>query len=86
VLGLTVMQSASLLAGDWYPSLGLAWADPYADQKLAGGILWAGGEAVSITMLAVLVGQWMRASDREARRVDRQLDREEARVASLGDK
>jgi putative copper resistance protein D len=28
-------------------------------------------------MLAVLVVQWMRQSDREARRVDRQLDREE---------
>jgi putative copper resistance protein D len=78
VLGLTIMQSAALLGGDWYPSLGLAWADPAEDQKLAGGILWAGGEAVSITMLAVLIAQWMRASDREARRIDRQLDREEA--------
>jgi putative copper resistance protein D len=78
VLGLTIMQSTTLLGGDWYPSLGLSWADPQADQVLAGGILWAGGEAVSITMLAVLVGQWMRASDREARRIDRQLDREEA--------
>lgn len=78
VLGLTIMQSTTLLGGDWYPSLGLDWTDPFEDQKLAGGILWAGGEAVSITMLAVLVGQWMKASDREARRVDRQLDREEA--------
>jgi len=63
---------------DLYPSLGLSWADPFEDQKLAGGILWAGGEAVSITMLAVLIGQWMKASEREARRIDRQLDREEA--------
>jgi putative membrane protein len=78
VLGLTIMQSATLLGGSWYPDLGLPWADPYADQKLAGGILWAGGELVSITMLAVLVGQWMRASEREAARIDRQLDRAEA--------
>jgi putative membrane protein len=78
VLGLTIMQSASLLGGTWYPELQLAWADPAADQKLAGGILWAGGELVSITMLAVLVAQWMRAADREAARVDRQLDRAEA--------
>jgi len=78
VLGLTIMQSTTLLGGDWYPSLGLSWADPFEDQKLAGGILWAGGEAVSITMLAVLIGQWMKASEREARRIDRQLDREEA--------
>lgn len=78
VLGLTVMQSSDLLGGDWYPSLGLAWADPYADQRLAGGILWAGGEFVAVTMLLALVVQWMRQSEREARRVDRMLDRAEA--------
>ena len=78
VLGLTVMQSTELLGGDWYPSLGLSWLDPYADQKAAGGILWVGGEVVSVTMLGVLLVQWMRASEREARRIDRQLDREEA--------
>jgi putative copper resistance protein D len=82
VLGLTVMQSSTLLGGDWYPSLHLGWADPFADQQVAGGILWAGGEFVSITMLGVLVAQWMRASEREARRVDRELDRQEAREAA----
>jgi putative membrane protein len=75
VLGLTVMQSSTLIGGDWYPSLHLGWADPFADQQLAGGILWTGGEVVSVTMLAVLVVQWMRDADREARRVDRALDR-----------
>ncbi len=78
VLGLTVMQSSGLLGGDWYPSLELGWADPLTDQQLAGGILWAGGELVSVTMLAALVVQWMRDAEREARRVDRALDREEA--------
>jgi putative membrane protein len=82
VLGLTVMQSATLIGGDYYPSLHLGWADPAADQKLAGGILWAGGELVSVAMLAVLVVQWMRQSEREARRLDRQLDREEAAAAA----
>ena len=78
VLGLTVMQSASLFGGDWYPSLRLSWADPYADQKLAGGILWAGGEIVSVIMLGALVVQWMRHAEKEARRIDRALDRAEA--------
>ncbi|HEU5108729.1 MAG TPA: cytochrome c oxidase assembly protein [Micromonosporaceae bacterium] len=82
VLGLTIMQSDRLLGGDWYPSLGLAWADPASDQEVAGGILWAGGEVVSVTMLAVLVAQWMRQSEREARRLDRELDRQEAREAA----
>jgi putative copper resistance protein D len=82
ILGLTIMQQTNLLGGDWYPSLGLTWADPHADQVTAGGILWAGGEFVSVTMLAVLVVQWMRHAEREARRIDRQLDREEAEAAA----
>jgi putative copper resistance protein D len=82
VLGLTIMQSTVLLGGDYYPSLHLGWADPAADQRLAGGILWAGGEVVSVTMLGVLVFQWMRQAEREARRLDRQLDREEAANAA----
>lgn len=82
VLGLTVMQSADLLGGDWYPLLGLSWADPLADQRLAGGILWAGGEFVSVAMLGALVLQWMRHAEREARRIDRALDRAEAEQAA----
>ncbi|MGR6321209.1 cytochrome c oxidase assembly protein [Micromonospora soli] len=79
VLGLTIMQSTTLLGGDWYPSLHLSWSDPQNDQVVSGGILWAGGEFVSVTMLAVLVVQWIKQSEREARRVDRELDRQEAR-------
>jgi cytochrome c oxidase assembly factor CtaG len=78
VLGLTIMQSKVLLGGDWYPNLHLSWMDPFADQQAAGGILWAGGEVVSVTMLGVLVMQWMRQSEREAIRTDRALDRAEA--------
>ena len=78
VLGLTIMQSKTLLGGDYYPNLGLTWADPFADQVVAGGVLWAGGEIVSVTMLGILVVQWIRQSEREAKRVDRALDRAEA--------
>jgi len=82
VLGLTIMQSSTLLGGDWYPDLHLSWVDPYVDQNLAGGILWAGGEFVAVAMLAALVFQWMRDSEREARRIDRALDRAEAEAAA----
>jgi cytochrome c oxidase assembly factor CtaG len=78
VLGLTVMSTGDLLGGDWYPSLHLTWADPNADQNLAGGILWAGGEFVAVAMIAAMVWQWMRASERESARIDRALDRAEA--------
>jgi cytochrome c oxidase assembly factor CtaG len=82
VLGLTIMQGSTLLAGDYYPNLHLAWADPHNDQVLAGGILWAGGEVVSVTMLGILVLQWIKQSEREARRIDRALDRAEAEEAA----
>jgi cytochrome c oxidase assembly factor CtaG len=81
VLGLTIMQDKTLLAGDYYPSLHLAWSNPWSDQVNAGGILWAGGELVSVTMLGILIIQWMRQSEREARRIDRALDRAEAEQA-----
>jgi len=87
VLGLTIMQSKTLLAGDYYPGLHLSWANPWSDQVTAGGILWAGGEMVSVTMLGILVLQWIKESEREARRIDRALDRAEAeaaRTASAG--
>jgi putative copper resistance protein D len=82
VLGLTVMNSANLLGGDWYPSLHLTWVDPHADQNLAGGILWAAGEFIAVAMLGALVFQWMRESEREAARIDRALDRAEAEEAA----
>ncbi|HEX6873365.1 MAG TPA: cytochrome c oxidase assembly protein [Micromonosporaceae bacterium] len=84
VLGLTIMQSADLIGGDWYSSLGLSWVDPFADQRVAGGVLWAGGEFVAVTMLGALVFQWMRDAEREARRIDRALDRAEAEQAAAG--
>ena len=82
-LGLTIMGQHTLIAGDWYLEQGRAWGlSPAADQQLAGGILWAAGEVVSILIFIALMVQWARASDREARRVDRQLDREDAARAA----
>jgi putative membrane protein len=82
VLGLTIMQSSSLLGGDWYPNLHLTWSDAHADQNLGGGILWAGGEFVAVAVLGAMVVQWMRESEREAARIDRALDRAEAEAAA----
>lgn len=78
VLGLTIMQSKTLVGGEYYPNLHLAWSNPWNDQVVAGGILWAGGEIVSVTLLGILIIQWIRQSEREARRIDRALDRAEA--------
>ncbi|MEJ7690872.1 MAG: cytochrome c oxidase assembly protein [Nocardioidaceae bacterium] len=78
-LGVTIMTMDTLIAGDWYPSLERLWPpSPSADQHIAGGILWASGDLVGLVFFAVLFVQWIRESQREAERVDRRLDREEA--------
>ena len=77
-LGVTIMGQSRLIGGDWYPSLhdSMPWLpDPYADQHLAGGILWGAGDLIGVVLFAVLFAQWVRASKKEARREDRRLDR-----------
>ncbi len=83
-LGVTIMGQSTLIGGDWYPSLAQgpmgSWLpDPYADQHLAGGILWGSGDLVGLAFFGVLFTQWVRSSMREAQREDRRLDRLEAR-------
>jgi cytochrome c oxidase assembly factor CtaG len=84
-LGVTIMDMNTLIAGDWYRSLHRGWPPPpLADQQLAGGLLWASGDAVGLIFFAVLFVQWVRASQAEAAREDRRLDREEAAARRSG--
>ncbi|WP_345460150.1 cytochrome c oxidase assembly protein [Nocardioides marinquilinus] len=85
-LGVSIMGATTLLGGDWYPRLsdgpmGSWLPDPLADQELAGGLLWASGDAVGLVFFVVLFVQWVRSSQSEARREDRRLDLLEAREA-----
>jgi len=86
-LGVTIMGQQTLLGGDWYPRLregpmGAWLPDPFDDQHLAGGILWASGDLIGLAFFAVLFTQWVRSSMREAVREDRRLDLLEARGRS----
>ncbi len=75
ILGLTIMSERSLIAAEHYNSLALPWIDPLLDQRVGGGLLWASGDLIGLLMLGAAVFQWKRASDREALREDRRLDR-----------
>lgn len=44
-------------------------------QQLGGGLLWASGDLVGLLFVFIMLVQWMRASEREAAREDRRLDR-----------
>jgi putative copper resistance protein D len=51
-------------------------------QQVGGGALWASGDLVGVLFLAVVLTQWMRASEREAEREDRRLDRIEGSLTA----
>ncbi len=81
VLGLTIMTEGTVIAARHYNSLNLPWIDPLLDQQVGGGLLWASGDVIGLLMLGAAVVQWKRASDREAVREDRHLDRLEQQAA-----
>ncbi|HEX7188485.1 MAG TPA: cytochrome c oxidase assembly protein [Actinomycetes bacterium] len=81
-LGVAIMGASTLIAGDYYRDLGRDWGPSLEkDQEIAGGVLWAAGDLVALLVLGALFVQWARASEREAVREDRRLDRLEAEAA-----
>jgi hypothetical protein len=46
-----------------------------ADQRTAGAIMWGGTMVLIVPALGFVLWEWMAADEREARRVDAQLDR-----------
>jgi putative copper resistance protein D len=84
-LGITIMSANKLIAEDWYTSFGRSWPpSPIHDQYLAGGLLWGSGDLVGTLFFGVLFVQWVKQSQREARREDRRLDRLEEQARRAG--
>jgi putative copper resistance protein D len=80
-LGVAIMtveaSGNGLLAPTHYLPL-IGRADAVFQQQVGGGLIWASGDLVGLLFIGVAVVQWMQASDREAAREDRRLDRLEA--------
>jgi cytochrome c oxidase assembly factor CtaG len=82
-LGIAIMSSSTLIARDWYTEVGRTWGPTLErDQEIAGGLLWASGDLVGLLVLGALFVQWAQASEREAVREDRRLDRLDAERAA----
>ncbi|MGI5240717.1 cytochrome c oxidase assembly protein [Dactylosporangium sp. CA-139066] len=78
-LGVALMQSRTVIAPDWYGSVHPAWASSLlTDQHLGAGLAWSFGEIPAAIILILLVVRWIRADEREQRRLDRAADRAEA--------
>jgi putative copper resistance protein D len=73
---IALMTTSTVIAEDFYAALERPWAtDLLADQHLGAGIGWATGEIPMIIVMAAMFVQWMRADEREAKRLDRRQDR-----------
>lgn len=80
-LGIAIMSvddsGKGLIAPEHYLPL-IGRADAVFQQQVGGGLIWASGDIVGLLFIFVAAAQWMQASDREAAREDRRLDRLEA--------
>jgi len=84
-LGIAIMSvkdngDGLIAAAHYLPLRGLQGS--VFQQQVGGGALWSSGDLVGLLFLAVTLTQWMKASEREARREDRRLDRLEAAGAA----
>ncbi len=78
-LGLAILSAPSPLYAH-YATVERTWGPtPLADQQLAGGMMWVGGDLVFLLGVVLAVWTWMRAEEAEGVRVDARLDRETER-------
>jgi len=72
-----VMMGSEPLAQEWYGIVRPEWvSDPLADTKFGGQIAWGISEIPMLFMILMVAWQWSRSDEREARRRDRQADRD----------
>jgi putative copper resistance protein D len=72
-----LMQSKAVIAASYYALIAPPWApDRLADQTGGAAFAWAFGEIPALIAMLVLLLQWSKADTREAKRQDRQADRD----------
>jgi len=77
LFAVVIMMGNTPLAIEWFGMVRPPWIpDPLADTRFGGGVAWGLGEIPTLILLVALGIQWSRADDREARRIDRQADRD----------
>lgn len=78
LFAVVIMMGNTPLGIEWFGMVRPPWVpDPLADTRFGGGVAWGLGEIPTLFLLVALVIQWSRADDREARRIDRQADRDD---------
>jgi cytochrome c oxidase assembly factor CtaG/putative copper export protein len=77
-----LLSTTTMLDQGYFASLQTPWnLDLLADQRAAGSVAWAMGEIPILLALVATFIQWMRDDSRETKRIDRN----EARMAAMGE-
>jgi cytochrome c oxidase assembly factor CtaG/putative copper export protein len=72
-----LMMGTTPIAPEWYGLVRPDWiTDPLADSLNGGQVAWGIAEIPSMIVLLAIAFQWSRSDDREAKRKDRQADRD----------
>ena len=79
-LGLAIFSAPGVLYPH-YATLQRPWGpSALVDQQWAGGIMWAGGDAVFLVAMVTAIVAWLRSEEAEGRRVDALLDHHAAQA------
>ncbi|HKS43759.1 MAG TPA: cytochrome c oxidase assembly protein [Amycolatopsis sp.] len=83
-LGL-VLWLGPLRAPGFYHALARTWGpDPRTDQIIGAGVLWIGGDLAGLPFVGALLRRWLRDDERQAKRIDTELDNREQSAAPSG--
>ena len=75
---IAIMSSNRVFANDYWTTIDRPYAtDLLHDQYVGGSIAWALGEVPLLVVMIALFAQWIRSDQREAKRLDRQADRDD---------
>ncbi|WP_084039107.1 cytochrome c oxidase assembly protein [Demequina sp. NBRC 110053] len=76
--GVSLMASEVLLAPRWFGLMGRDWGpDAITDQQYGGSLAWGIGELPVVLLAIGVIIAWRRADEKEARRKDRQAERDD---------
>lgn len=72
-----LMMSSVPLAPEWYSIVRPEWVtDPLQDSLYGGQVAWGLSEIPTLIVLIAIAVQWARSDERDAKRLDRQADRD----------
>ena len=73
-----MMMGTTPMAVEWYGLVRPEWVvDPLQDTLLGGQVAWGLSEIPSLIVLIAIAVQWSRSDERDAKRIDRQADRDD---------